>query len=191
MTQRHCTIEGCGKPHLARGYCNRHYQNWRRTGVPTTTVVRYSTPEEAFEAYTTRADGCLVWTGAKTKGGYGTITIANKSIRAHRYAWERLNGPIPDGMHVDHTCWNRACVDPDHLRLATPQQNGRYREGANRNSSTGIRGVHPRRGKFRALVHVDGQPQSLGMYDTEEEAGIAVAKFRERVFGAYAGGGTA
>ena len=183
-----CSIEGCEKRHLARGFCNRHYQNWRRTGVPTTATARYYTPEDAFRAYTEWSGDCLLWTGGKTKSGYGSLNTGGTNLRAHRYAWERVHGPIPDGMYVDHTCWNRACVEVSHLRLATPQENGRYREGANRNSTTGIRGVHMRRGKFRAAVHVDGEPRFLGTFATEEEAARVVREFRTRHFGAYAGG---
>ena len=183
-----CSIEGCDKRHLARGFCNRHYQNWRRTGVPTTATARYYTPEDAFRAYTEWSGDCLLWTGGKTKSGYGSLNTGGTNLRAHRYAWERANGPIPEGMYVDHLCWNRACVNVDHLRLATPQQNGWYREGANRNSTTGIRGVHMRRGKFRAAVHVDGEPRFLGTFATEEEAARVVREFRARHFGTYAGG---
>lgn len=34
MTERICSVGGCGKPHVARGYCRNHYTNWNRTGNP-------------------------------------------------------------------------------------------------------------------------------------------------------------
>lgn len=38
-------------------------------------------------------------------------------IRAHRYAYEKANGPIPDGFHVHHRDENKANNDPENLEL--------------------------------------------------------------------------
>lgn len=46
-----------------------------------------------------------------------------KTVLVHCYVWERLVGPIPDGMVIDHQCRNRACCNIDHLRVVTPKQN--------------------------------------------------------------------
>ena len=31
---RTCSIDGCDKPHRARGWCSRHWTHWRRYGEP-------------------------------------------------------------------------------------------------------------------------------------------------------------
>lgn len=29
-TERKCSVDGCSRPHRARGYCKSHYERWRR-----------------------------------------------------------------------------------------------------------------------------------------------------------------
>jgi hypothetical protein len=58
-----------------------------------------------------------------TTNGYSRIRINNKNIQAHRWAWELVNGQIPDEFVIDHICRNRKCVLPEHLRMITQQEN--------------------------------------------------------------------
>jgi len=58
-----------------------------------------------------------------TTNGYSRIRINNKNIQAHRWAWELVNGQIPEGFVIDHICRNRKCVLPEHLRMVTQQEN--------------------------------------------------------------------
>ena len=65
--------------------------------------------------------GCWEWKAAILPTGYGSFSIGNKrSITAHRFSYTVYNGPITKGMHVHHTCCNRVCVNPEHLKLVTP-----------------------------------------------------------------------
>lgn len=76
-------------------------------------------------------DGCWEYArGARPHDSYRQISVGNvngKSVLryAHRVAYERLVGPIPDGMQLDHLCRNRLCVNPDHLEPVTAQENTR------------------------------------------------------------------
>jgi hypothetical protein len=82
-----------------------------------------ATYEERMNAYLDKSGDCWVWQGAKSDNGYGSITLGNKSFRAHRLAYETFIGEIPNGMTVHHKCANRACCNPEHLELATNREN--------------------------------------------------------------------
>jgi hypothetical protein len=56
-------------------------------------------------------------------GGYGSISVNRKPIRAHRFSFELFNGPIPDGSLIRHTCDNPRCVNPAHLLLGDKRSN--------------------------------------------------------------------
>lgn len=66
---------------------------------------------------------CWEWTGHKYTNGYGVLKVFGRDVSAHRYSYELHKGPIPDGMHVLHSCDNKSCINPDHLRVGTRQEN--------------------------------------------------------------------
>lgn len=85
------------------------------------------TVAERLAFYSRRAaNGCLLWIGAKTKGGYGKLSVGGRFVLAHRAAWEQRHGPIPPGMRVLHDCPagdTPACIEVDHLWLGTAADN--------------------------------------------------------------------
>jgi hypothetical protein len=71
---------------------------------------------------------CWLWTGTLNRHGYGQFSIpGGKHILAHRYAYQSLVGPIPEGRVLDHVklrgCTSPACVNPDHLEPVTQAVN--------------------------------------------------------------------
>jgi hypothetical protein len=72
--------------------------------------------------------GCLLWTGAVTKKGYGRDPVSRKPVAAHRLAWIEAHGAIPATLHVLHKCDVRSCINPAHLFLGTNLDNIRDRE---------------------------------------------------------------
>jgi hypothetical protein len=65
---------------------------------------------------------CWPWANSTAKG-YGQIKVRGAVLRAHRVAYEIVNGTVPTGLHILHTCDNTLCVNPAHLRAGTHQDN--------------------------------------------------------------------
>jgi hypothetical protein len=75
-------------------------------------------------------NGCWLWQRTLKDAGYGYIKYEGKGWFVHRLAWTLVNGPIPDGLEVDHICYVRNCLNPEHLQLATHQENSARRRNA-------------------------------------------------------------
>lgn len=66
---------------------------------------------------------CIIHLGADNGNGYVQFRYDGKNGYAHRYAWERVNGPIPAGLTIDHLCEVTRCVNVEHFALAEPVPN--------------------------------------------------------------------
>jgi hypothetical protein len=66
---------------------------------------------------------CWVWTGSKTRDGYGIGRFNGANVGTHRTTYTLLVGPIPAGLHIDHLCRVRACCNPAHLEPVTQLEN--------------------------------------------------------------------
>lgn len=101
---------------------------------------RRESPEDRFwrHVFPAGALDCWAWRGSCTRGGYGQFMLGRRSITAHRWAYEQMVGPIPEGLSLDHLCKNRACVNPYHLDPVTQRVNV-------------LRGDHP-----NIVTHISG-----------------------------------
>lgn len=111
-----CTVEGCTSViKSGNRFCEKHRARFRRHGNPNV-VLKDHTP--ATERWKTSYEvdpetGCWNWTGPFSRG-YGFIQDgARKRYQAHRFVYEQVVGPIPDGKEIDHVCRNTKCVNPD------------------------------------------------------------------------------
>jgi hypothetical protein len=100
-----------------------------------------------FESKFVKADGCWLWHGAIdrwARGGYGRFGYMGRNDKAHRVAWILYKGPIPDGLHVLHTCDVRSCVNPNHLWLGTNDDNILDKAKKHRGGVIGEKNPHSR-----------------------------------------------
>ena len=87
--------------------------------------------------------GCWLWVGTTSPNGYGRFWSKGRLAYAHRHAYERWVGPIPDGLQLDHLCRVRCCVNPGHLEAVTCRENllrGETFQAANAAKTHCIRG---------------------------------------------------
>lgn len=188
MTVTGCSITGCGKAHLARGWCATHYQKWQRWGDPEGGRPRYTSPEASFAARVEPMPwtDCLVWVGSANPKGYGQLRVHKRMVSAHRYAWERERGPIPPDLEVDHICHVRSCVNVAHLRLATRAENVRNKAGAEHGHDL-PRGVYRSGRRFVVRINNGGKAHYGGLHDTPELASDVADSMRRRLYGDFAG----
>jgi len=132
-------------------------------------------------------NGCWIWIAAKNPGGYGLFSLNVKMQLAHRIAYEMVHGPIPEGMQLDHICHCRACVNPDHLRLATNAENG-WNKAMGPKNTTGFKGViwFKRDQNWRAEIECNGKKHSLGYFDSPEKAHAAYCEAARKLHGEFA-----
>lgn len=84
-------------------------------------------PREASQRINSRvrrdANGCLIYLGRIHPSGYGMVWYEGRHRLVHRLAWELVNGPIPDGLVMDHLCRNPSCINLEHLEPVTTAVN--------------------------------------------------------------------
>lgn len=67
---------------------------------------------------------CWIWTGAIGKKGYGQFRYKDRMVQAHRFIYEKLVGPIHQGLQIDHICYNKACIRYlGHIEPVTSSEN--------------------------------------------------------------------
>lgn len=190
-TPRTCAFDGCDLPRHGRfPHCKAHYMQQRTSGVlkpiqPWSRRLPFSERFWQKVDSSKPSDQCWPWLAATNEQtGYGFVNRNGRPVHAHRVAYELAVGQIPDGMHVDHVCHNRKCVNPAHLRPATPKQNTENHSGPQSNGSSGYRGVswNKNRQAWIARVTHRGKEYGCGAFQTREEAADAARAKRNELF---------
>lgn len=110
-------------------------------------------PEQRFWRHVQKTDGCWLWTASTNYFGYGKFAVANhRWVRAHRFAYELLVGPIVHGLELMHECNTPACVrpGPGHVRPGTHAENCAHMKACGRGRGPGLKGERNGRAILRA-----------------------------------------
>jgi hypothetical protein len=87
------------------------------------------TPFERFMGRVNVTPTCWLWFGETEEKGYGRFNLKPSRPRvrvaAHRWIYEYLVGPIPEGLTIDHLCNVPACQNPAHMEPVTRSENAR------------------------------------------------------------------
>lgn len=85
---------------------------------------------ERFWSKVAKSPDCWLWTAGLDSKGYGQFRVnTERKVVAHRFAYELLVGPVPEGLQLDHLCRVRRCVNPAHLEPVTSRVNTLRGEG--------------------------------------------------------------
>ena len=148
VSQRICSVEGCGKARYCKGFCTTHYQRMNNYGR------LHKALDGAAEAFVRNAanattDECIIWPFRCSPSGYGVLHLSgvDAPVRAHREVCRIAHGDPAPGHVARHKCHNRACVNPQHLVWGTTKQNAQDCVEAGRIS----RGVH----RYNAVLNDD------------------------------------
>ena len=124
--RRTCSIEGCLRPAYGHGWCNAHWQRWRHHGDPLAGGLTKGAAQAFVSAVLAAPpmDACIPWPYGGNRVGYGRINVAGRVRTAPQFVLESRVGPRPSPRHLTrHSCGNKLCVNPKHLRWATQKEN--------------------------------------------------------------------
>ena len=112
--------------------------------------------------------GCHNWTGY-TDHGYGRVRINDTLYYVHRLAYESHVGPLVQGLVVDHTCNNRKCMNPEHLKQVTQREN--ILRGTGASARNARKGACPRCGG-EYTPQADGSRKCMACRETNRKGVI-------------------
>lgn len=101
--------------------------NKTRTEYGRSSYLSHSIPvqERLWRSCYPASSGCWEWLAGRDREAYGVIFFDGKKHLAHRVAYEVWVGEIEPGNHIHHSCFQRSCINPEHLLQVTPSQHSK------------------------------------------------------------------
>lgn len=167
MRQTHCNKEACDRRHKAKGYCDRHYQNFLKYGKPESRLIKRGGDRKhpLYATFYNMIQRCKnpnnIW--YKARG----IEVCSRWSGENGFAYFLEDmGERPDGFQLDRIDNNKG-YSPENCRWV-----GKYEQMGNTRATKYIPGVTYSRklNKFRARIKVQGKEIMFGWFTNLEDA---------------------
>lgn len=126
IRKNYCQVSDCEEKNFGKGLCQKHYCRKRAHGSPLISNHNFGTGK-TFEqrfwsrvAITADTNRCWIWQGAGKP--YGRVYFNGKYYGTHQIALYLSTGEMPNDETL-HSCDNKICCNPKHLRDGTHQEN--------------------------------------------------------------------
>ena len=191
-----CSVDWCDRPVRSAGLCRRHHQRQWRYGNPEA-GGRYQTAPGEKQAFIQAVlkqdtDECVEWSYPYNTGtGYADISWDGRGTYAHRVMCILAHGePSSPKLVAAHSCGNRRCMNPKHLRWATYAENeaDKHRHGTSMKGKPGrmIKLTEEDLIAIRNLRGVKSQREIAEQYGVHQ---VTVSEIQTGKYGAWAGNG--
>lgn len=122
---RTCSVDGCDRPHQARGLCKAHYQQSWRTGTTGPIKEKIGGADLVWSiVHAPPTDACVFWPGGVDRPEF---YAQGKAASVARTVLALTAGPPPTpehhACHAPLICHDSRCVNPQHLRWGTAVEN--------------------------------------------------------------------
>lgn len=194
---RTCSVEGCNGKHVGKGYCRKHYSQYRRHGhiLERTTrdlneIIEYEDYAEMvlYDKQSNEVARVIIDLDDidKVKQYKWTLSHGYAISSRHKLCLHRfVMGNPEDSIIVDHINRDRLDNRKCNLRFCNLQENN-MNKGIQSNNSSGYPGVSYSKNKWRAYIGINGKQIHLGRYSTLEEAIEARKQAEIEYFGEFA-----
>lgn len=170
-----CAVEGCGcDTQGLKMYCRRHQRRYRLYGSPSGGGTDRGALMAWIDAHVGhKGDECLPWPFSFSSAGYGQVHWRRGNIGAHRLMCQLAHGaPTGPALEAAHSCGNRSCVNPNHLRWASRSEN----ENDKRMHDRVARGSRHGRSKLSEadVIRIKARIHQVTMHSLATEYGVSM-----------------